>query len=415
MKRKNKLVNAMITLVSGSILANLLTILLSPLITRIYSAEEFGLYTLIITILSFVGPALCLKYDMAIISAKNKKDTFVLIVVSSIFLLITSIIVSIIYSYLAFFSGDIFEYFKYVIITFVLLILYGFNIIFLAYNNKNALYSLISKVTVRRSIINNGLLLGTGFIGFGVKGMVLSQVFSSLSGIWKQSESIRRDFQIFKTITLEEIKSQIIKNKNFLVFNAPSALISTSLYSSINIFVAFKYSVQELGFYALSYRVLGIPLIIISSNISRVFYEKAVVEKDDTGNFNDVFKFSLKFLTIIAVPLILLVGIVSPYAFPLIFGEGWSATGIYVALLTPMFLIRLISESLLPSFIVADKQNFELRYQIIILVLQFIIYALTTILELEIEIFLVILSCTYFLCHSFLLVMMYRLSKLKGK
>src|SRR5699024_2309449 len=271
-------------LVSGSIIANLLTIIISPIITRIYTAEEFGLYTLIITVLSFAGPVLCLKLDMSIISALTKREKYASIVASFVAMVLVSLVVAGLYSYFVFFLSYSYNFTTYFSITFFLLILYGLNLILLACNNRDSMYGLMSQVTIIRSVSNNALLLILGKMSFSVSGMVISQLSSSSLGVWRQSKNLRKNYKYFLLIKSKDVIKLFKKHKHLIYFNTPSAFISTALYSSINIFVGIIYSSEMLGYYALSYRVLRLPLIIISSNISRIFYEKSLKEKKQTGN-----------------------------------------------------------------------------------------------------------------------------------
>lgn len=409
----NTILKAFGVLVSGSIIANLLTILISPIITRIYTAEEFGLYTLIITVLSFAGPVLCLKLDMSIISALTKREKYAAIIASFLTMILVSFVIAGLYSYFVFYLSYSFSFLTYFFITFLLLVLYGLNLILLACNNRDGMYGLMSQVTIIRSVSNNSLLLILGKLSFGVSGMVISHLTSSSLGVWRQSKNLRKNYRYLFLIKSKDIINLFKKHKHLIYLNTPSAFISTALYSSINIFVGIVYSSEMLGYYALSYRVLGIPLIIISSNISRIFYEKALKEKHAHGNFQSVFNSTMKILFVIVIPLILSLGLISPMIFPYIFGEGWGTAGIFVSILTPMFVIRLVSESLLSSFIVANKQSIELKYQSFILLSQVLIYFSTFILKLDIHTFLILISLMYFITHSFLLMIMYHLSKRK--
>lgn len=64
----------------GSLIAQLITALVSPISTRLYTPEQLAVYTLILTVSSMFGPVLCGKYDMAIVSAKDEKEVTNLIV-----------------------------------------------------------------------------------------------------------------------------------------------------------------------------------------------------------------------------------------------------------------------------------------------------------------------------------------------
>ncbi|EME7213004.1 oligosaccharide flippase family protein, partial [Enterococcus faecium] len=96
---RNKFFKSLIILVSGSLLAQIITILSSPISTRIFSPEDFGNYTLVTTAVSIFGPVICLKYDMSIISASKKEEQTNLIVGSIFITILLSFMVSILYGF----------------------------------------------------------------------------------------------------------------------------------------------------------------------------------------------------------------------------------------------------------------------------------------------------------------------------
>ncbi|EMF0037282.1 hypothetical protein POE60_002520, partial [Enterococcus hirae] len=58
----------------GSILAQAIIIIVSPMTTRIYTPEQLGNYTLVISIVSLILPVINLKIDTVIITDRNKKE-----------------------------------------------------------------------------------------------------------------------------------------------------------------------------------------------------------------------------------------------------------------------------------------------------------------------------------------------------
>ena len=109
--------------------------------------------------------------------------------------------------------------------------------------------------------------------------------------------------------------------------------------------------------------MLGLPLSIISVNVSKAFFEKASREYDKTGQFCKTYLQSSLLLLAVAVPMTVLLILLAPWAFELCFGEGWGTAGRYVQVLAPMFGIRLIVGSLTPTMTISKKQGLELILQ----------------------------------------------------
>ena len=61
-------------LITGSLLSQILMVVASPVIFRLYSPEEFGVFALFISIVTILPPVISGGYNLAIVSAKKNKD-----------------------------------------------------------------------------------------------------------------------------------------------------------------------------------------------------------------------------------------------------------------------------------------------------------------------------------------------------
>lgn len=402
-------------LATGSIIAQIISILISPLTTRFFSPEELGVYTAILTAVSLFGPVISLKYDMVIVMTENENEEFDLINLSLILTLLFSTVFSLVYSIL-FLRNDFNKSGLLVVIIsiFILLLLYGVNNILIAYNNKRSNYKLISAVGILKSFGSNGVIIFAGITQLGSFGLVLSQIIGNSLGITKMSKSLLLSIPKFRNRGIRGVPNVFKKYIDQPKYNATSAMINTSIYSGINIFVKEVYSTASLGLYSLSYRVLGIPFSIISANIAKIYYETASREKKTNGNYKSIFLKTLFLLIIIIVPIMLILGYYSQTIFSFVFGKEWEQAGVYVKFLTPMFTLRLIGESLTTSFIVSYKQKHELFFQTLLLLLEISVFIITYKLRLSVEIFLLLISIIYSIVYTVMIIYMYFLSRLQS-
>ena len=70
------------TLLSGTILANLIAVAIQPLLSRIYSPEEFGTFTIYLSIIGMLAPAGNLKYEGAIVLPESDRKASALLLAS---------------------------------------------------------------------------------------------------------------------------------------------------------------------------------------------------------------------------------------------------------------------------------------------------------------------------------------------
>ena len=93
MKKKNKIIpfrNKLFTLIGGTLGTYLFPVIFSPILTRIYSPEEFSIYTIYITIVQIISIVAGLRYEFGIPIAKDRYERVNLFRIS----VINSVIVS---------------------------------------------------------------------------------------------------------------------------------------------------------------------------------------------------------------------------------------------------------------------------------------------------------------------------------
>jgi len=106
---KSDFINHVLTLMTGTTLAQFIPVLISPILTRLYSPKDFGLYFLFISIVSMIAPIAGLKYEMAIVLPKKQSDA---VNILGIPLLLTVSITFMIFIVLLFFKNNIITLFN---------------------------------------------------------------------------------------------------------------------------------------------------------------------------------------------------------------------------------------------------------------------------------------------------------------
>lgn len=413
MIKKNKFLKPIIQLTTGSIIAQVITMLVSPVTTRLFSQEELGLYTLVLTIVSIFGPVLCLRYDMSIVTAKNKESEYSLIIGSLVIGLSMSTIISLFYR--IFFSkrllpNSVNHNFIFVFLLFLLIMSAIINTL-TAFNNKNKEYGLISKVYVKRNLIQNILMIITGFFNMGYIGLLLSQLGSMISGIKNQSVVLLTKKEEIKKIKKQQVMEQLLHEKKQPIYSVPASLLNSSSYSILNFFITGLFGLKVFGLYSMSYRILGLPLTLISGNISKVFFQNASDSYHKSGSYRELLLKYTGLLLLLAIPMSLGLFLFSEFLFELIFGKGWGVAGIYVKILAPMYGIRLVVSTVSVSLIVSGKQQLELILQFLFILFSVLAYIICNVFSLNEYSFFIIISVTYSIVYLIFYFAIFKISK----
>lgn len=366
--KQNKFLKSISILVSGSLLAQLITVLTAPIMTRLFSAESIGIYTYITTVAFLLLPVINGRYELAIVTEKDKNKVFALVKLCAYICLLLVLLFSVGLASYSFCYDKFVEYREYFIIVPFLLLISGYINIVTSYNNRFAKYKLMSTVAIARAVVMCMLVIVFGIFGYGVWGLLLAALISNLASLKKQSEDLLEDInEIFKTSYIK-IKQVAIEYKSFLIFSVPAAFMNSFAFSAVNFCIEDLYGLAALGYYSLSFRILGVPLSLISTNVSKVFFEQASKEYNETGCFINAFGKCTKYLVLMAVPITLGIYYLSPWACKIFFGEEWIVAGEYIQLLAIMFGVRFIVSPLSVGVLVTRKNYLEVIGQAMLFV-----------------------------------------------
>lgn len=400
------------TLVSGSILAQIISVLTAPIMTRLYSPEAIGIFTYLITIVSILSPVINGKYDLAIVKEKSENNVNAIIKLAFTFGLIVSILGTIgFFCYAKLFAEEYHEYIGGTYFIFILLFITNIQNILYSFNNRKKEYKLISSVYVVRTVAQSVIMVILGLFRFSISGLLISQAVSQFLGMSHQSKSLKGELRDIYHTPINKVKLMAKLHSMQPLFAAPAALANTLSYSSVNIFIAILFGLDILGFYSISYRVLGLPLSLVSGNVSKVFFEEAARQKETTGNFYRVTIRTLLIMSVISLFMVIFMMFVIPPFFGKVFGSGWEVAGQYVKVLSPMFGIRFVTSSMSTGLIVANKQKVDFMLQILFILGSLGCYFIADIYLINTTLYLTLISVIFSMVYIGYLISIIRYSK----
>lgn len=389
----NRYLKSVSVLFSGALISQLIVVFSSPIITRIYSAENIGVYTYILSITQMFMAVICGRYDMSIVTEEDEERVFLLIKLSLIITVFISATVSIavgLLYYFSFLQSSNLQNMMFMI--FPILFSYGVINTLSSYNNRKKEYDLISKASIVRAAGQNIGAILLGLWQPAAFALILSYTIGQFLGVNLQSRSLRGRFSEIVSGKRTSVLNVAKNHYRQPVFSAPALFINSLSYSTIALFIQNLYGYSNVGYYSISVRILGLPLALISGNIARVFYQEAADEYRKTKQFWLSYKKSLVVLTLIAVPMIGTLAIFAPWASRVFFGKGWETAGYYIRVLTPMFIFRFVGTALTPGLQVCKKQSMELFLQLLLLASSVVSYFYASIVHASIYEFLNLVS-----------------------
>ncbi len=360
-------------LVSGSVASQVLGILLLPIVSRIYSPDDFGIFQLFLAISGILVIVSTFSYQFAIMLPKTEEDAANVTSVCMVLVTLTSLLIGVI---VLFIPGNVDDIFKTPgISTYLpLLPLITFlNGIFFVQNywlSRRTRFGVISGSRVTNTLTTKVLQIGLAkpsVTPFGlIGGYIAGFAFADLVML----KGVKKDIQVFKKVSIKRMKELAIQYKHFPLFSSWSSIANTISPQVPSFLLAFFYSTSVVGHFSLANQVVNLPMGIVGSAIGQVFFQKVSEVKNGNGKgdmktiVGEVYN---KLISIGLFPMILLI-LIGEQIFTFVFGNEWGIAGTYVKILIPWIFLVFLSSPITTLYNVFEKQKVWLTFSMALLV-----------------------------------------------
>lgn len=379
-KLKNKpFVRNVIIMASGTAAAQALVMALSPIITRLYGPEAFGLLGVFMSIVSIVAPIAALTYPIAIVLPKYDKEAKGLIHLS---LYISFGIASLVGVILLLFSRPIVKLFQIEVIApflylIPLVILFsGFLQVAEQWLIRTKQFAITAKVTFFQSLILEGSKVGIGFFHpIATVLVVLSTLGHALRALMMIIGAKHSNYKELNESDEESlsIKELVKKYNDFPLFRAPEVFINAVSQGLPILMLASFFGPASAGFYSIGRTALGLPSQLIGKSVGDVFYPRISKAANDGENLTVLIKKTTLALLVIGVIPFGTVVIFGPWIFSFVFGADWLIAGEYARWIAIWALFSFINRPSVMSMPVLSAQAFHLKFTVLMLLTRTII------------------------------------------
>ena len=328
-----------LTLTIGSSIAQAIPILVSPILTRLYSPNEYGLFTLFISIASIIAVISTGRYEAAVVlPAKDGEAidlvilTIIIVVTVSSFLFLSIILLK--EPLMALIKNVSFSSWIYFIPLFLLLSGMYQPLNYWLIRKKS--YAVMSSRSIIQTICTSIVQLSFGFSGLTKLGLFVGTftgqgVSLGLVGwqIWRGERNKIRQ------IKYEKLKERAREYRDFPLYDTPASLLDTAALLSPILFISYYYGPVEAGFFGLTMRVLAMPSTLIGNAISQVYYNRIAEIRHDRPEELPRFVLRLaKHLTLVIVIPVLVLGLLGSHLFSFVFGDIWRDAGVFAQIMS---------------------------------------------------------------------------------
>lgn len=400
-------------LVFGTLASQLMLVVASPIITRLYDPSEFGVLAIYSSILGAVGSVLSFRYDMAIVLPSNHRAARDLVNLSVIFTLFSSLAAFVFVYFLHDQIAKVFGQDESNIVQWLLVIsifLLGIHQIINFWATRNETYSAIAGSKVSQSFFMTSIQL-TGY-QFGsitlVVGQIIGQICSTIYLYY--ITCIKKGFNLSLS-NRKRLIAAAKQYKKFPIYTTWSALAnSAGIQLPIMLFALF-FSINAAGYYALAQRILTLPMAIIGDAVQSVFFANIAGEIRENRAEVIVSHF-FSFLARLALPPILLVIFFAPEAFGFVFGDKWGRSGELAQWMAIWILIHFCTGPLTLVFAALKHNKLDLILQGVLFVVRMMAIGVGVMSE-SFYLTIALFSVGSALCYMAIFIMICRLLHIK--
>ena len=413
MKVRSDFAKNVLTLLTGTTIAQAIPIAVSPILTRIYSAEDFGVLALFIAVSSILSSIATGRYEMAIMLPEKDEDAINVAALG----IIISICLSLLMVFPAVFLNDTISealnnkeigFFLYFVP--VVILLTGIFNVLNYLNTRKKLYKDIAKANVFKSVGLVAVQLSVGFIKSGATGLISGQIASHFISSYRLAVNTAKNYDL-TNINKSKIKAVGKRYINFPKYSMWAILANSLAQNVTNILISIYYSVATLGFYSLAQKLLGMPSTLIGRSIGQVYFQQAVIEKQKTGKAVDTFNSTSKKLFIFSFVVFVPLYFVLPLAFEIAFGTDWRVAGEYAQIALPFVAMQFIAATLSNTNSVFEKQKISLIWQIGLSSISIGLILIAQVYSLDFTTFIQLFSICLFLYYAILYLIVWNVAR----
>lgn len=358
-----------LTLMSGTAVAQILPLLVMPVIGHYVSPAELGVFAAVTGVIMFLVPLATARYDLAIVLPRSDEEALQLVRLST---LINTLVCALATVVLVVFGDIIARSWLHqpgargwIFAAGGIAWVYA-EVVLLSYwltRKKN--YRLIASNKIHQSVSTSGIQVGASMAGLSVGGLVaaslIGQVAALANLLRKAGPELRRRPQTERTL-----RDLAVEYRKMPLLNGPNAIADSVRLNGMPIMLNALFSQAIAGHFAWAWRALQMPLSLINGAISQVFFQQlTTVER---GQMTATVRKSIVRSALLGVVPFGLLALLCPVLLPWFLSPRnpakWALAGQIGAVLVPWLFMNLMTSPVSTLFIVVRRQGTMLLFSL---------------------------------------------------
>jgi O-antigen/teichoic acid export membrane protein len=359
-----KLRQGIVTLAGGNSLAQLVTLAVAPILTRLYSPADYGTLTVLVAVVSVLAILATGRFHLAIpLPESVLQARHLLGMALSLTAFCSMLIALLVWAY----ADRIFAALGIPAAAaywwFIPVAMAGIAVYETLYHWALRLreFRLLTRTRVTQAITGSATSVGMGFSSPGPFGLLLGALLFQAAGILRLARFARVRPMATEAVTVlaPGFTSTVRAFVSFASFSCLAAFLNTLGVALAPVLLARLYGEDAGGSYGFAYRLITVPMLLVGNAISQVFLAEAAPNLASRPEYIRHLHQAITKRTVWFAAALIAVGMLSPFLFPLVFGARWAQAGIFAAWMTLFCAAQLVVSPVSNLAVLLRRQDLQ--------------------------------------------------------
>jgi O-antigen/teichoic acid export membrane protein len=339
----------------------------APIISRIYSPADIGLFSLVTALAMTLGVIAALRFDLAIPLPQRDRDAHALVALGLCSAVIICLLGLTAAGFLRNWAAEIFNQPRLTTWLFFAPVIAGVIGVFGVLNQfalRQRRYTSVARRNLLQSIASVMAQVGLGLVGLRTGGMIIGfgagqavGVLSLMAGSALGSDDAR---QGRRPVNLRAVARRYGR---FPLLLAPSGLLNILGLQAPILLISWLYGGDIAGWLGMTQRILALPMSLVGLAVGQVFLaEMSRAAREDAVRARAIFSSVSRRLALFGGLLFAVLVGCGPWLFSVILGDQWRESGAYGQALAAGLALQLIASPLSQTLIVYERTLLQLGW-----------------------------------------------------
>lgn len=352
---------------TGALFGQVVIVAVTPIITRLYTPSEMGLYAVFVAFVGIFATPIALHYELAVPLPRRNSEASSVAVLGLVSAVMTSAVLGLVMfifrdQLLGLTKAEALRGFMWLVP--VGLVATGVMNVLTTWAIRKKVFKATAASKAAQGLGQSIPQVVAGMGHMGVGGLIAGQILGIFAAVGALTTAgVPRSTA--RTLRTAWMRLWIVarKYRRFALITVWSSLGNAFASQIPVMMLASLFGAYVAGQFALSFRLLQLPLRLVGNSISQVFFAHAA-DANHSESLASLTSATFRGLFAFGLPSFVLAACVAPEVFRMVFGDEWEDAGYYTQLLMPWILFSFISSVLSVLVSVLQRQGQELVLQV---------------------------------------------------